>query len=161
MAPAWLLKTSCFNSHSILITSCHANGSSVIDHWSHHYCVMKYETFWWQWCWLHRYVGDFMIVTDMRCWWQNHYVIDFFRYVGDSLNVLNLARMWAQRSRGSKERKVPYFRRTTFSTRYESYRATTFTDTEYGLGVMALETGREWQQVDWYSESGSQIGFLI
>ena len=24
-----------------------------------------------------------------RCWWQNHYVIDFFRYVGDSLNVLN------------------------------------------------------------------------
>ena len=30
-----------------------------------------------------------MIVTDLRCWWQNHYVGDFFRYVGDFLNVLN------------------------------------------------------------------------
>ena len=28
-------------------------------------------------------VGDFMTVTDLRCWWQNHYVGDFFRYVGD------------------------------------------------------------------------------
>ena len=44
---------------------------------------------WWQWCWWHRYVGDFMMVTDFRCWWQNHYVSDFFRYVGDFLNVLN------------------------------------------------------------------------
>ena len=43
----------------------------------------------WQWCWWHRYVGDFMMVTDLRCWWQNHYVGDFFRYVGDFLNVLN------------------------------------------------------------------------
>ena len=34
-------------------------------------------------------VGDFMMVTDFRCWWQNHYyVVDFFRYVGDFLNVL-------------------------------------------------------------------------
>jgi len=32
---------------------------------------------WWQWCWWHRYVGDFMMVTDLR-WWQNHYVDDFF-----------------------------------------------------------------------------------
>ena len=23
-------------------------------------------------------VGDFMMVTDFRCWWQNHYVGDFF-----------------------------------------------------------------------------------
>ena len=43
----------------------------------------------WQWCWWHRYVGDFMMATDFRCWWQNHYVGDLFRYVGDFLNVLN------------------------------------------------------------------------
>ena len=30
-----------------------------------------------------------MMVTDFRCWWQNHYVGDFFRYVGDFLNVFN------------------------------------------------------------------------
>ena len=30
-----------------------------------------------------------MMGTDLRCWWQNHYVDDFFRYVGDFLNVLN------------------------------------------------------------------------
>ena len=29
------------------------------------------ETFRWQWCWWHRYVGDFM--TDFRCWLQNQY----------------------------------------------------------------------------------------
>ena len=23
-------------------------------------------------------VGDFMMVTDFRCWWQNHYIGDFF-----------------------------------------------------------------------------------
>ena len=34
-------------------------------------------------------VGDFMMVTDFRCWWQNHYVGDFFHYLGDFLNVLN------------------------------------------------------------------------
>ena len=40
-------------------------------------------------------VGDiimlvtFMMVTDYRCWWQNHYTRDFFHYVGDFLNVLN------------------------------------------------------------------------
>jgi len=43
----------------------------------------------WQWCWWHPYVGDFMMVTNFRCWWQNHYVSDFFRYVSDFLNVLN------------------------------------------------------------------------
>ena len=43
----------------------------------------------WQWCWWHRYVGHFMMVTDLRCWWQNHYVGDFVRYVGDFPNVLN------------------------------------------------------------------------
>ena len=37
---------------------------------------------WWQWCRWHRYIGDFMMVTDLRCWWQNH-------YVGDFLNVFN------------------------------------------------------------------------
>ena len=26
-------------------------------------------------------VADFMMVTDFRCWWQNHSVCDFFRYV--------------------------------------------------------------------------------
>ena len=34
-------------------------------------------------------VGDFMMVTDFRFWSQNHYVCDFFRYVGDFLNILN------------------------------------------------------------------------
>ena len=35
-------------------------------------------------------VGDiFILVTDLRCWWQSHYVGHFFRYVGDFLNVLN------------------------------------------------------------------------
>ena len=29
------------------------------------------------------------MVTDFRSWWQNHYVGDFFRNVGDFLNVLN------------------------------------------------------------------------
>ena len=32
----------------------------------------------WQWRWWHRYVGDFMMATDFRCWCQNHYVDDFF-----------------------------------------------------------------------------------
>ena len=44
---------------------------------------------WWHWCWWHRYVGDFMMVTHFRCWWQNHNIGGFFRYVGDFLNVLN------------------------------------------------------------------------
>ena len=43
----------------------------------------------WQWCWWQRYVGDLRMVTDLRCWWQNHYVGDFFRYVRDFSNVLN------------------------------------------------------------------------
>ena len=35
-------------------------------------------------------VGDIvMMVTDFRCWWQNHYVGDFVRYVGDFFNALN------------------------------------------------------------------------
>ena len=29
------------------------------------------------------------MVTDFKCWWQNHYVGDFFRYVVDFLNLLN------------------------------------------------------------------------
>ena len=37
----------------------------------------------WQWRWWNLYVGDFMMVTDFRCWSQNHYVGDFNRYVGD------------------------------------------------------------------------------
>ena len=28
-----------------------------------------------------------MMVTDLRCWWQNHCVGDSFRYVGDFLNL--------------------------------------------------------------------------
>ena len=31
----------------------------------------------WQWCWWQRYVGDFMMATDLRCRWQNHYVGNF------------------------------------------------------------------------------------
>ena len=30
-----------------------------------------------------------MLVTDFRRWWTNHYTGDFFRYVGDFLNVFN------------------------------------------------------------------------
>ena len=40
-------------------------------------------------CWWHRYVGDFMMVTDFRRWRQNHYVGNFFRFVVDFLNVKN------------------------------------------------------------------------
>ena len=29
-----------------------------------------------------------MMVTDLRCWQQKDYAGDFFRYVGDFLNVL-------------------------------------------------------------------------
>ena len=32
-----------------------------------------------------------MMVTLLRCWWQNHYVGDFVRYVGDVFNVQNLS----------------------------------------------------------------------
>ena len=28
-----------------------------------------------------------MMVTDLRSWWQNHYVVDFFGYVGDFFHV--------------------------------------------------------------------------
>ena len=35
-------------------------------------------------------VVDFMMMTDFRCWWQNHFVDDFFRYVSDFLNVFNV-----------------------------------------------------------------------
>ena len=34
-------------------------------------------------------VGDFVMATDLRCWWQNHYAGDFFRYIDNFLNVLN------------------------------------------------------------------------
>ena len=30
-----------------------------------------------------------MMVNDFGCWWQNQYVGDLFRYVGDFHNVLN------------------------------------------------------------------------
>ena len=41
----------------------------------------------WQWFWWERYVGDVMMMTDLRCWWQNHYVGDFFCDVDDFFNV--------------------------------------------------------------------------
>ena len=34
-----------------------------------------------------RFVGDFMMVTDWRYWWQNHYVGDFFHQ--QVTNILN------------------------------------------------------------------------
>ena len=46
--------------------------SSCWTCWWHSF---KYNGF--QWCWWHRYVGDCMMMTDFRCWWQNHYVDDF------------------------------------------------------------------------------------
>jgi len=38
-----------------------------------------------------------MMVTDLRCWWQSHYVDDFYRYVGifsyikSVTNILNFS----------------------------------------------------------------------
>ena len=46
------------------------------------------DVFWWQWCWWHRYVSDFMIVTDLRCLCQNHFLA-LFGYVRDFINVFN------------------------------------------------------------------------
>ena len=37
----------------------------------------------WQWCWWHRDVGDFMLVTILGCWWQKNDVGDIFLHVGD------------------------------------------------------------------------------
>ena len=52
-----------------------------------HQCSQQ-QRFRWQWCWWHRYVVDFMMVTDLRCWCQNYYVYDFFRYVQGSTDRL-------------------------------------------------------------------------
>ena len=44
----------------------------------------------WQWCWWHRYVGGFMMVTDFRCWWQNHFCVFWlFLLCWWFFNVLN------------------------------------------------------------------------
>ena len=45
--------------------------------------------FCWQWFWWHCYGGDFMMVTDFLCWWQNNYVCVFLCYVSEFLNILN------------------------------------------------------------------------
>ena len=45
---------------------------------SHTFWLKNSQLWGWQWCWWHRYAGEFMMVTDLRCWWQNHYVGDFF-----------------------------------------------------------------------------------
>ena len=37
----------------------------------------------WQWCWWHRDVGDFMLVTILGPWWQKKDVGDIFLHVGD------------------------------------------------------------------------------
>ena len=59
------------------------NMSSIVLSKNHRHMIFKPQ-YGWQWCWWHHYVGD------IRCWWQNHYIGDFFRYVGDFLDVLNL-----------------------------------------------------------------------
>ena len=67
--------------------------------WTINYSLWKFNFDWWQWCWCHRYVGDFMMVTDLRCWWQNHYVGDFFfllcwwffQCIKSVTNILNLS----------------------------------------------------------------------
>ena len=33
-----------------------------------------------QWCWRQHYVDDFMLATDLRCWWQKHYVGEIALY---------------------------------------------------------------------------------
>ena len=46
-----------------------------------------------QWSWWQRYVGDFIMMTDLRCWWQNHYVGDFssfWWFWGSILSATNI-----------------------------------------------------------------------
>ena len=52
--------------------------------WNLFYVKLKWNLSW-HWCWWHRYVGDFMIVTDFRCWWQNHYFGEFFHQYLESV----------------------------------------------------------------------------
>ena len=79
-------------------------------HWSKNFTLSRYPTYilnlgrsykkWeqdkrWHRCWWRmletKCVGHKlkMLMTDLRCWWQNHYVGDFFRYVGDFFTVFN------------------------------------------------------------------------
>ena len=78
---------------SVLRSFCQFKDIKNHKHYSYHGFHTKIKILdakWrWQWCWWHRYVGDFMMVTDLRCWWQNHYVGDFVRYFGDFLSVLH------------------------------------------------------------------------
>ena len=53
--------------------------------------IQKY--FRWQWCWWHRYVGDFMVVTDFRCWaeslcWRHFSLCWWFSQYNKSVNII-------------------------------------------------------------------------
>ena len=44
----------------------------------------------WQWCWWHRYIGDLMMVTILRCWWQKSMLVTFFCMLVTSQSVTNI-----------------------------------------------------------------------
>ena len=43
----------------------------------------------WQWCWWHCYVGDFMVVTVLRCWRLFSLCWWFFQCIKSVTNILN------------------------------------------------------------------------
>ena len=36
----------------------------------------------WQWCWWHRYVGDLMFITILRCWWRVQWTLSIRDQLG-------------------------------------------------------------------------------
>ena len=94
----------CYNAHIIitLIWWIRTVNNKILLKIFHHDLSVKSDRsqlrkWGWQWCWWHRYVGDFMMVTDLRCWWQNHYVGDFsviwwfFQCIKSVTYILNLS----------------------------------------------------------------------
>ena len=85
----------------MLLTRCHQTSN---NHFESGQCLVKMfgKTSLlnrWQWCLWQHYVGDFMMVTDLRCLRQNHYVGDFislywwfFQCIKQTVtNILNLS----------------------------------------------------------------------
>ena len=60
---------------------------TIGDNWKHFFMLMTFRRDEGQN--VYSDIGDFMMVTDLRSWWQNHYVSDSFRYVGDFSKLLN------------------------------------------------------------------------
>ena len=47
--------------------------------------------FQWQLCWWHRYVGDYMMVTDLRFWWRCFRYVDVFQWIKSVTIISNLS----------------------------------------------------------------------